>query len=58
MTPAGALGHRPAGMSETSFPGEGEPIRHDWTLDEVRALYGLPFSDLIVRAQRAPAVAA
>jgi biotin synthase len=28
------------------------PIRHDWSLDEVRALYALPFMDLIVHAQR------
>jgi biotin synthase len=27
------------------------PIRHDWSLDEVRALYALPFMDLIVHAQ-------
>ena len=26
-------------------------IRHDWTLDEVLALLGLPFADLIHRAQ-------
>ncbi|HXZ59844.1 MAG TPA: biotin synthase BioB [Steroidobacteraceae bacterium] len=29
-----------------------EPIRHDWTLDEVEALYALPFMDLMFRAQR------
>ena len=28
-------------------------IRHDWTLEEVRCLFALPFTDLIVRAQRA-----
>ncbi len=27
------------------------PIRHDWTLDEVKALYALPFNDLIFKAQ-------
>ena len=27
------------------------PIRHDWTLDEVKALYVLPFNDLIFKAQ-------
>ncbi|MFE8072153.1 biotin synthase BioB [Marinobacteraceae bacterium S3BR75-40.1] len=27
------------------------PTRHDWTLDEVRALFELPFNDLIFRAQ-------
>ena len=26
-------------------------IRHDWTSDEARALYDLPFNDLILRAQ-------
>src|SRR2546421_7202054 len=29
------------------------PIRHDWSLVEVRALFALPFADLILRAQRA-----
>ena len=27
-------------------------IRHDWTLDEVRALFALPFPDLMFEAQR------
>ena len=27
-------------------------IRHDWSLAQVEALYGLPFMDLILRAQR------
>lgn len=27
-------------------------LRHDWTLDEVRSLFALPFSDLIFHAQR------
>src|SRR5512139_1381879 len=27
------------------------PIRHDWQLDEVRALIALPFNDLIFKAQ-------
>ncbi|HEX4618724.1 MAG TPA: biotin synthase BioB [Steroidobacteraceae bacterium] len=31
---------------------QAEPIRHDWTLDEVQALYALPFMDLLYRAQR------
>jgi biotin synthase len=26
-------------------------IRHDWTLDQIKALFDLPFSDLIFRAQ-------
>ncbi len=34
------------------LPPEAEPIRHDWTLAEVQALFTLPFTDLIVRAQR------
>ena len=29
-----------------------DPIRHDWSLDEVAALYALPFMDLILQAQR------
>src|SRR5437879_12619041 len=32
---------------------DSDPIRHDWSLDEVRALFALPFSDLILLAQRA-----
>ncbi len=27
------------------------PLRHDWTLDEVKALYGLPLLELVHRAQ-------
>ena len=26
-------------------------IRHDWSLDEIRALFALPFNDLLFRAQ-------
>ena len=29
---------------------DSDPIRHDWSLDEVRALFALPFADLILRA--------
>jgi biotin synthase len=29
-----------------------DPIRHDWSLAEVEALFALPFMDLILRAQR------
>ena len=29
-----------------------DPIRHDWTLPEVEALFALPFMDLMFRAQR------
>ena len=28
-----------------------ESIRHDWTLEEIRALFALPFNDLLFRAQ-------
>ena len=34
-------------MSQATFPA----IRHDWSASEVRALFALPFMDLIVRAQ-------
>ncbi len=27
------------------------PVRHDWTLDEIKALFDLPFNDLLFRAQ-------
>ncbi len=36
------------------FNAESDPdqiVRHDWSLDEVRALYELPFNDLLYRAQ-------
>ena len=36
-------------MSQATFPA----IRHDWSTSEVRALFALPFMDLIVRAQAA-----
>ena len=26
-------------------------LRHDWTLDEIKALFALPFNDLVFRAQ-------
>jgi len=29
----------------------GGPLRHDWRLDEVEALFALPFNDLVYRAQ-------
>lgn len=28
-----------------------DSVRHDWSLDEIGALFGLPFSDLLFRAQ-------
>src|SRR5258705_8113944 len=31
---------------------DAHPVRHDWTRAEVRALFALPFPDLIYRAQR------
>src|SRR5499427_10891546 len=39
-------------MSTAALDAAAPPIRHDWSLDEVRALYALPFMDLIVHAQR------
>jgi len=39
-------------MSPAALDAAQPPIRHDWSLDEVRALYALPFMDLIVQAQR------
>ncbi|HVN46182.1 MAG TPA: biotin synthase BioB [Steroidobacteraceae bacterium] len=38
-------------MSEASRPAAGDPVRHDWSLGEVSALFALPFIDLILRAQ-------
>ena len=34
-----------------SRPGQNGPLRHDWTIDEVRALLEMPFNDLVFRAQ-------
>ena len=39
-------------MSEALVAAGETPIRHDWSLDEVRALFALPFMDLILHAQR------
>ena len=39
-------------MSTAAPDAAAPPIRHDWSLDEVRALYALPFMDLIVHALR------
>ncbi|MDJ0739384.1 MAG: biotin synthase BioB [Gammaproteobacteria bacterium] len=33
--------------------GKAGPIRNDWTIDEIRALFALPFNDLLFRAQTA-----
>src|SRR6476659_11309003 len=30
---------------------QGAPLRHDWTREEVRALFALPFPELMFRAQ-------
>ena len=37
---------------EVAFEAAGSAIRHDWTLEEVRELFALPFMDLILAAQR------
>ena len=34
-----------------SEPARGSAVRHDWSAEEVRALFDLPFSDLMYRAQ-------
>jgi biotin synthase len=39
-------------MSEVMSDSLAEPIRHDWSLAQVRALFELPFMDLILHAQR------
>jgi biotin synthase len=39
-------------MNQVMSEAAGEPLRHDWSLEEVHALFALPFMDLILRAQR------
>ncbi len=39
-------------MSEAEVAAGAAAIRHDWSLEEVRALFALPFMDLILQAQR------
>ncbi|MBM3528181.1 MAG: biotin synthase BioB [Alphaproteobacteria bacterium] len=40
-------------LAHSSSPGASPvPVRNDWTRDEVRALFDLPFSDLMFEAQR------
>ncbi len=39
-----------SGVGEQSEPGGGT-VRHDWTREEVRALFALPFPELMFRAQ-------
>ena len=38
--------------SEPTLEATLDPIRHDWSLEEVQGLFALPFMDLILRAQR------
>lgn len=41
-------------MPHTSLTGDDNPtaLRHDWALDEIEALFALPFNDLLFRAQQ------
>ena len=39
-------------MIEPALESALDPIRHDWSLEEVQALFALPFMDLILKAQR------
>ena len=32
-------------------PAKADGLRHDWTTDEIEALFALPFNDLLFRAQ-------
>ena len=43
---------RPRASSQRMSQISPEPLRHDWTLPEVMALFALPFADLMFRAQR------
>src|SRR5689334_25299265 len=46
------LAHQPEKRCKSINKGMGmEPIRHDWTVAEVEALFALPFADLMFRAQ-------
>src|SRR6516165_1896790 len=38
-------------MIEPALESALDPIRHDWSLEEVNALFALPFMDLILKAQ-------
>jgi biotin synthase len=40
-----------AATAGIEMAGAAADVRHDWTLDEVRALFALPFADLLHRAQ-------
>lgn len=46
MPPAVAVADRPAAPSDALGP-----VRHDWTREEIRALFALPFPELMFRAQ-------
>jgi biotin synthase len=39
-------------IAESAGATSGSPIRHDWTREEIRALYALPFPELMFEAQR------
>ncbi len=41
----------PAALRVASRAGNDDLVRHDWTRDEVRALFALPFPELMFRAQ-------
>jgi biotin synthase len=41
----------PAALRVASQAGSDDFVRHDWTRDEIRALFALPFSELMFRAQ-------
>lgn len=38
-------------MTRAVDPASNDEVRHDWTRDEVEALFALPFADLLFRAQ-------
>jgi biotin synthase len=53
MTPPDA-GREPLAREQApSDKSAARQVRHDWTVDEVRALLALPFNDLLFRAQQA-----
>ncbi len=39
------------GVSRAAFPASTDRVRHDWTREDVRALFTLPFRELMFRAQ-------
>ena len=44
-------GSSPGQALSPSGRGDGYPVRHDWTREEVRALFDLPFPELMFRTQ-------